>query len=192
MRKVVSVGIDIPAAVNEVMFALSCLHGVKHDRQITAGGIFHAGGYIHAADCHTMLLIFHGAGTDGDIGKDILHITPVVRVKHLICGGQFRFFHCVNVHFTHGDQTAGKVRFLFGIGLADNSLIALSGSTGLVGINAGDQDQLVLHLFVDFGEPAYIVTDSRFVVSRTGADNDQKFIAFAGEHITYLGITLRL
>ena len=171
---------------------LGCVDGIKHNGKSTAGRIFHTGRNIKSADGHTMLLIFHGAGTDGDIGKDILHITPVVRVKHLICGGQFRFFHCVNVHFTHGDQTAGKIRFLFGIGLADNSLIALSGSTGLIGINAGDQDQLVLHLFVDFGEPAYIVTDSRFVVSRTGADNDQKFIAFAGEHITYLGITLHL
>ncbi len=135
-----------------------------------------------------MLLVLHGTGADGYIREDILYIAPVVGVEHLIGGGHFGYLDGVNVHLTHGDQAAHKVGFFLRIRLADDPFVALTGGAGLVGVNPGDQDQLVLHLFVDAGEPADIIADGVLVVGRTGADDDQEFIAFSGDDVTDLGV----
>ena len=43
----ISCGLHLPVSVNEILLHLSCHHGVQHDGQIAAGGIFHAYTDIH-------------------------------------------------------------------------------------------------------------------------------------------------
>ena len=96
----------------------------------------------------------------------------------------------MDVHFAHGDQTGFQIRLPFRIRLMDNPFVAHPGGTGFVRVDAGNQDQFVLHFFLNSGQPCYIVQDSILVVCRTGTDDDQKFIGFSGEYLPDHGIPL--
>ena len=130
-----------------------------------------------------MLLVLNGAGTDCNVGKNIGNIPPVFGIEHFVCSGQSGFFYGTDVHLTHGNQSGEKVRFLFRVRLMDNALVALAGSSGLVGVNSGNQNQLVLYLFVYSGKPVDIIAYGIFVVRGAGSDNNQKFIALSGKDI---------
>ena len=73
---------------------------------------------------------------------------------------------------SHGNQSGKKIRLLFGIRLMDDSLVAFAGSPGLVGIDSGNQNQLVFHLLVYFGKPADVIADGIFVICGTRTDYD--------------------
>mgnify|MGYP007070330327 CR=1 FL=1 len=69
------------------------------------------------------------------------------------------------------DQSLLHIRQPGWIRLRGDSLVAVSGGAGFVGIDSGNEDQLVLYLIVDFGQTIYIVTDRVLVIGRTGADD---------------------
>ncbi len=71
MRQGIAGGLDFPSSVDEIMAGLCGDHRIEHDADIPAGGIFHAGRHIHAADGQAVLLILHGPCAHGHIGKDI-------------------------------------------------------------------------------------------------------------------------
>ena len=129
-----------------------------------------------------MVLILHGTGTDGHIGEDIGQITIILGVEHLIGGSETGLSHGTDVHLSHRHQSCKKVRLLLGIRLMDDPLVALTGGAGLVGVDSGDQDQLVLHLLADLGQTIHIITDRILIVCGAGADDHQKLAAFSGEY----------
>lgn len=93
------------------------------------------------------------------------------------------------MHFTHGHQTCQEIRFLLGIGLAGDTLVAFAGGAGLVGVDSGHQDQLVLNFLIHFGKTIDVITYGIFVIGGAGPDNHQKLIAFAGENVTDLCVS---
>lgn len=93
------------------------------------------------------------------------------------------------MHFTHGHQSCQKIRLLLGIGLASDTFVAFTGSAGFVGVDSGDQDQLILHLFVNSCKAVYIIAYGILIVSRAGSDDHQKFITLTGEDISDLGVS---
>ena len=104
VRERISGRIDLPAAVDKRMRVLCRVHGVEHDAEVSACGVLHPGGYVEAADDEAVLLVFHGAGADRDVGEKIAHISPVLRIEHLISRGEFRFIHDAQLHFAHCDN----------------------------------------------------------------------------------------
>ena len=112
-----------------------------------------------------MLLVFHRTGSDGHIGQEIGHITPVGRIQHFVRGGKAGFFQRTDVHSAHGDQAGQQIRLLLRIRLMDNALITLSGGPRLVGVDPGDQKQLISHLILYPGESVHVITDRIFVIS---------------------------
>ena len=66
---------------------------------------------------YTVLLILDGTRADGDIGQQVFHIAPVLRVEHLVGAGKTAFLDRANVHFAHGDQSLNHVRRFFRIRL---------------------------------------------------------------------------
>ncbi len=70
-----------------------------------------------------------------------------------------------------------------------HSFIAFAGGAGFVGIDSGNQNQLVLDFFIDSGQSADIVADGLFIVGRTGTDDDQEFAALSGEYVFDLGVS---
>ena len=85
MCKFVSAGFYITATVDEVMWVLCGNYRIKHNGQVTTCRILHADRNVHAACGQTVLLVFDGTCTDCFIGKHIIQIASVFRVKHFIC-----------------------------------------------------------------------------------------------------------
>ena len=74
----------------------------------------------------------------------------------------------------------------------NNTLVAVAGGTGLIGVNSRNQDQAVGYLVVDFCKTVDIIADRIFVICRAGTDDNQQLVAFAGEDIADLGIAFLL
>ena len=135
------------------------MNGVQHNGQVAAGRIFHTCGNVKAADHNAVLLVFNGSGADGHIGENVRYIAPVFRIKHFICGGEIGFLNGMDQHFSHGDQTCKKICSLFRIGLVNDALVTVAGGSRFVGVDPGDQDQLVPYFFIDLGKAGNIVAD---------------------------------
>ena len=64
MSQGIAGGFYFPAPVDEIVAVLCCHNRIKHHRIVSAGGVFHSGRYVHAADCEAVLLVLYGAGAD--------------------------------------------------------------------------------------------------------------------------------
>ena len=188
MGQIVSLGGDLPASVDEGVGVLGGVNGIQHYGYGAAGGIFHPGGHVKAADGNTMLLVLYGTGSDGYVGKDVRNVPPIFRVEHFVRRSQTRLNHGTDMHFPHGDQAGQKIRFFFGVRLMHDPLIAFSGGPGLVGIDSGNQNQLVLYFIVYPCKTVHIVTYGIFIVRRAGSDDYQKTLVSSGEDFSDLGI----
>ena len=182
--ELVSCGLHLPAPVGEGVGVLGRVDGVQHDGHVAAGRVLHAGRHIETAGCEAVLLILHGAGPDGHIGEDVGDVPPVLGVEHLVRGGEPGLLDGPDVHLAHGNQPGQEVGLLLRVGLMDDALVALPGGPGLVGIDSGDQDQFVLHLVVQLGQPADIVAYRVLVVRGAGADDDEELPALSCDHIS--------
>lgn len=87
MSQRVAAGFHFITPVYKVVRMLRSINGIEHNRKITAGRVLHAGGDVKAAYGEPVLLVFHGAGADRDIGEQIFDIAPVFRVEHFVCTG---------------------------------------------------------------------------------------------------------
>ena len=180
--QIVAVGGYVTAPINEGVGPLGGGDGVEHHGKVAAGGVFHAHGNIHAAGREPVLLIFHRAGANGLIGQDVVQIAAVFGVQHFVGGGEPRFRNGPQVHFPNGDNAAQQVGSLVRFRLVQHSLIALAGGAGLVGVNAGNQNQPVGDLLADFGQPGNVFAHGVLVVGGAGPHNHQKPVGFPGEY----------
>ena len=118
-----------------------------------------------------MLLILYRTCTDCNIRENIRDIWPVLRIKHLVCCKQMCLGNRTQMHFTHCDDTIVKIRFLLRIRLMNNSFVALSCCTWLVGIDTRDDQDLIRYLILYLCETVYIITDRIFVICGTWSDD---------------------
>ena len=94
------------------------------------------------------------------------------------------------MHFTDSDKTGQKIWFFLRIRLVHHAFVAISRGTRLIGINPGDNQDLILNGILYFPKPGKIVTYGVFVIGRTGTDNSQKLIGFSGKYIADFLIAL--
>ncbi len=168
----VAVSLDLPSTVHEGVASLGGDAGIEHDAVRAAGGVLHAAGDIDAADGQAVLLVLYGAGTHCHVGQDIGNVGPVFRIEHFVCREEMGFRDGAQMHLSHGDEALGQIRGFFGVRLVYDAFVALPGGSGLIGIDAGDDDNLILHLFLHLCQSADVVADRIFVVRGTGTDND--------------------
>ena len=83
-----------------------------------------------------MLLILDRTGTNGNIGENVGQIPPVFRIKELIGCGKTGYFDCFGMKTTCCDDSLEKIRFFFRIRLMQNAFIAVTGRTGLAGLDS--------------------------------------------------------
>ena len=95
----------------------------------------------------------------------------------------------MDLHLPHGNKTGKKIGLFFRIRLMYDSLIALTGCSGLIGVYSGNQDQLVLYLFVYLCKTGHIFADSILIICGTGTDDHEKLVAFAGNDISDLTVS---
>ena len=170
--EVVAVCLHFIAAVDESVRMLCGINGVQHNGEVTAGGVLHARRKIKAANRQTVLLILYAAGADCHIGQNIGYIAPVFGIEHFIGSAEAGFGQRADVHMAHRDQTVQEILFFFGVGLMNNTLVAVAGGTGLIGVNSRNQDQAVGYLVVDFCKTVDIIADRILVICRAGTDDD--------------------
>lgn len=182
----VSVGFYLPVTHDEFVTVLAGLNRVHHNRQVTAGRILHTDRNVAAAGYQTMLLVFYGAGTDCDVGHDIIQVADIVRVKHLICGGEAGFFQDTHMHMADGVQALCHTWPLLRVRLMEHALVAVTGGTRLVGVDTRYDNKTVFGLFLDIDQAAGVVQDRILVIGGTRSDDDQKFVAFSADNPSLL------
>ncbi len=192
MGQRVAAGFHLAAGVGVVLGVLGRVDGVEHDREVTAGGVLHAGGHIKAAGGLAVVLVLDTAGADGHIAQKILHIAPVFGVEHLVRRGHAEFLDGAHKHPPHRDQAGLQVGAFLGVGLVGDALVPVAVGAGLVGVDAGHQHQLVRHLLLHAGQAADIFADGVLIVGRAGADDHQEFVRPAGDRRGDLGVPGRL
>ena len=89
-----------------------------------------------------------------------------------------------------GDEALEHIRLILRVRLVQHPLVALAGGTGLVGIAAGDNENLIFHLLLHPAQPLHIVQHAVRMVGRAGPDDQQQALVLAGEDFFQLDIPL--
>lgn len=64
-----------------------------------------------------------------------------------------------------------------------HALVADPGGARLVGVDARDDDDRVLHLGLDLRQPRDVIAHRILVMRRTGTDDQHQFFTFSGKHL---------
>ena len=126
------------------------------------------------------MLVLNGTCTNRDVGKQIVDIAIVFRIKHLIGAGQAGLLDGICMELSHRDDACEYIRLLFRIRLMDETLVALSGRARLVCINTRDQKDPVADLVLYLRKAVDVIEYRVDIVCRAGADDQNKFIRCAG------------
>ena len=144
----VALAAHLPLGEEERVPVLGGLDGVHHDRQVAARGVLHADGDVEPAGDETVLLILDGTRADSDVGENVRQVQAVFRVEQLVRAGKARLLEYLDVHFARRDQTLENVRVAVRVGLVEHALVARAVGARLVRVDARDDQDLILDLFL--------------------------------------------
>ena len=130
-----------------------------------------------------MLLIFHRAGADRHIGKNIGKIFIIFWIEHFIGTGHPSLFYHSHMSLADKMKPFQHIFFLFRIWLAGHSLISLACCPGLIRIYSRYDKYFVRYFFLDRSQTQGIIDQCIFIVGRAGADDQCKQIIFARQYI---------
>ena len=168
------------------MPVLGGLDGVHHDRQVAARGVLHADGDVEPAGDETVLLILDGTRADSDVGENVRQVQAVFRVEQLVRAGKARSrsstLMCI---LRDRDQTLENVRVAVRVGLVEHALVAVAGGAGLVAVDAGNEENLVLHLLLQAAQARDIVEHRVLSVGRARADEQHQAVVLSGEYVAH-------
>ena len=100
MCQIISLCRHIHSPVYKRMRTLCCHYRIEHYRKISACRIFHSYRYIHRTCRQTMLLIFHRSCSDCLIRQNIVKITSIFGIEHLICPGKSALLNRSYMHLS--------------------------------------------------------------------------------------------
>ena len=136
-------------AVDEMVAALCSFDGIKHNRKVTAGWVFHTTWNFDSAGGQTVLLVFDRTCTNCDIGKNIGKIFVIFRVKHFVGTRHTGLLYDSDMCLADGMKTFEHVFFFFRIWLACHSFVSFSGRSWFIGINTRNDKNFICNLFLD-------------------------------------------
>ncbi len=73
-----------------------------------------------------------------------------------------------------GLDTLHNIWFLLRVRLMDHTFVSHSIGAGLVGVDPGDDEDLLFDCFLDPGQPGNIITDRILIMGGAGTDNEQE------------------
>ena len=167
-------GLDLPAAVEERVVAHRRIDGVHHHAQVAARGVLHADGHINTARDEAVLLILDRARADSDIAQNVGEIAVVFGIEHLVGAGKAGLLHRAGVEAADGDDALEHVGLFARVGLVEHALVARAVGARLVRVDARDDQDLILDLFLQGDEAADIVHHAVLAVGRAGADDEHQ------------------
>ena len=183
MGERISCGVDFPAVEEEVLLILRGFDGVHHDREVAGGRILHADRDTGAACDHAVELVLDGTRADRAVGEKIREVAVVFRVEDLFGAGEAGLFDDVDVHAADGLDAFHHVFIAFGVRLVEHAFVSFTDGSRLIRIDSWHDEELVLHFVCDFRKAHTVVEDGRLVISRAGADDEEKSVVFAGHDV---------
>ena len=192
MREGVALGMHLPAAVDKGMGALCRADGVHHDGEVAPRGIFHTNRDIESACGQAVLLVFHGACANGGVGQQVVEQAVIFGVQHFVGTAEARFRQGSDMQLTNGNQTCQHIGACVRVGLVEHSLVALPRGTGLIGVDAGDNQKLLLHLVLQGAQAVNVLHDRLLAVGRAGSDHQNQAVTLALKNVGNLSIPLFL
>ena len=96
------------------------------------------------------------------------------------------------MHLADGDQPLEHVRLTVGIGLVQHALVPVAGGAGLVAVNAGDDEDRVLHPLLQCPEPRRVLQHGVLPVGGAGADEQHQPLILPGDDGAYLPVVFLL
>ena len=154
--------------------------------------LINADGDIQTAGGQTVLLVLGGTGAHSNIGQKVGEVAVVLGIEHLVGTAEAVVAQGGQMQITDGDDTLEHIGTLVGIGLVEHALVAVARGAGLVGVNAGDDHDLIGHTVLYTAQSSDVIQHRLAVVCRAGADDEQEFIRFAAEDTGNLLIARRL
>ena len=114
----------------------------------------------------------------------------LTRVEHLVGGGEPGLLGHADVELADGDDALVEVGLLLRIRLVHHALVAVAGGAGLVGVDSGDEDEPVLHLFLYLCQTVHIITDRVLAVRGAGPHDHQELVAVSRKYVADLLVSL--
>ena len=167
----------------EVLLILRSFDGVHHDGKVAGGRILHADRDTGAACDHAVELVLDGTRADRAVGEEVEEVAVVFRVEDLFSAGEAGLLDDVDVHAADGLDAFHHVLIALGIRLVEHAFIAFANGSRLIRVDSWHDEELVLHFVCDFRKARAVVEDSRLVISRAGADDEEKSVIFAGHDV---------
>ena len=130
-----------------------------------------------------MLLIFDTPRAHRHVGQQVGKIAVIVGVEHFVGGGKAGACQHIGVQAADGNDALQHIGGFSGVGLVQKTLIAVAGGAGFVGVDPGNQNQLVRHRLLQFGQPLAVFQHRVLPVGGAGADDQHHFAAFSGENV---------
>ena len=179
----ISCGVDFPAVEEEVLLILRGFDGVHHDGEVAGGRVLHADRDAGAAGDHAVELVFDGTRADCAIGKKVGEVAVVFRVEDLFGAGEAGLFDDVDVHAADGFDAFHHILIAFGVWLVKHAFVAFANGSWLIRVDSGHDEELVFHFVSDFRKARAVVEDGRLVISRAGADDEEKSVVFPSHDV---------
>ena len=135
-----------------------------------------------------MLLVLDRACAHGNIAQQVDEVLVVGRVEHLVGGEEARFLNNAQVHMADGLDALEQVVGSLGVGVVQQTLVAGALGARLVGIDARNDDELVLDLLGGLGQSIHVLKHRVLAVGRARADDKHLACVFAGKDFGDLGV----
>ena len=167
---------------------LSGVDGVEHDGGGAGSGVLHAHRHRNAARHQTVLLVLDRACAHGNIAQQVNEVLVVGRVEHLVGGEEARFLNNAQVHMADGLDALEQVVGSLGVGVVQKTLVTGALGTRLIGVDARNDDELVLDLLGGLGQSVHVLKHRVLAVGRARADDKYLACVLAGKDFGDLGV----
>ena len=135
-----------------------------------------------------MLLVFDRARAHGNVAQQVDEVLVIRGVEHLVGGEEARFLNNAQVHVADGLNAFEQVIGRLGVGVVQQALVASALGARLVGVDARNDDELVLDLLGDPGQSVHVLKHRVLAVGRARADDEYLACVLAGKDLGDLGI----
>ena len=135
-----------------------------------------------------MLLVFDRACAHGNIAQQVNEVLVVGRIEHLVGGEEARFLNNAQVHMADGLDALEQVVGSLGVGVVQKTLVTGALGARLIGVDARNDDELVLDLLGGLGQSVHILKHRILAVGRARADDEHLACVLAGKDFGDLGV----
>lgn len=135
-----------------------------------------------------MLLVFDRARAHGNIAQQVDEVLVIRGVEHLVGGKEASLLDDAQVHVADGLNAFEQVIGRLGIGIVQQALVAGALGARLVGVDARNDDELVLDFLGGLGQSVHVLKHRILAVGRARADDEHLTCVLAGKDFGDLGV----